>query len=87
MKLYKQRRNSETKVITQDLSDYSSGWNINPTTVTKYNLFAVTDHLQQKQLAIQMEMWVTIIYYLGHIKHSCILYLRTTLLLEKHRSH
>ena len=38
----------------RDESDYSdlesSRWSVNPMTVTKYNLFFVTDHLQQKQL-------------------------------------
>ena len=33
-----------------------------------------------------IQMRVIIIYYLGHIKHSCILYFRATLLLEQHRS-
>ena len=38
------------KVITQIYLIYLISWSSSPTTVTKYNLFFVTDHLQQKQL-------------------------------------
>ena len=35
------------KVITQIYLIYLISWSSSPTTVTKYNLFFVTDHLQQ----------------------------------------
>ena len=35
-------------VITQIYLIYLISWSISPTTVTKYNLFFVTNHLQQK---------------------------------------
>ena len=39
-------------------------------------LVSVTDHLQQKQL--DDTVWVIIIYYLDHVKDSCIRYFHTT---------
>ena len=67
-----------------NLTDKSSVWSINPTAVTNYNLFLLLTICNRKSLMIQM--WVIIIYYLGHIKNSYIRYFSTTLLLEQHRS-
>ena len=48
--------------------------------------FLLQSIYDKNSLMIKMEMWVIIIFYLGHIKQSSILYFRTTLLLEQHRS-